>query len=298
MTTADFVFGVETLPERAEKYVAATANMITGGGAANAAIAIARQQGSATLAARIGDDWIGEAILQTLLDENIDCSHVKICKHAKTSFSSILIDSAGERQIVNFRGEGLNEKPDWLTNDVPPKFRTIEQEKPTFDGVLTDTRWTAGAIAALEMARRIGVPGVVDAEAPISDRVLESASHVAFSKQGLTAYTDIENTEEALYAANAKLATWFCVTDGGNGVTHLQDGKIHHTPTQVVPVTDTLGAGDVWHGVFTLCLCEGQTEQNAIEFANAAATLKCTGFYGGMAAPTREQTLEFLRKNS
>jgi len=78
MTTADFVFRVSTLPEQAEKHQAHDANMIIGGGAANAAIAIARQQGSATLSARVGDDWVGKSVMRKLINENIDCSLVQI----------------------------------------------------------------------------------------------------------------------------------------------------------------------------------------------------------------------------
>lgn len=296
LTTADFVFGVPTMPERSEKYIANTAKMVIGGGAANAAIAIARQHGSASLAARIGDDWVGKAVTQILDDENIDCSLLHICKRATTSFSSVLIDAAGERQIVNFRGAGFDEQADWLTNDTSPEFLASERDNRQFDGVLTDTRWTTGAVAVLQMARRAGVPGVVDAEAPLCEKILESASHVAFSKQGLSAYTEIENTEDALMAANAKLDAWVCVTDGSNGVFHLRDGKMRHTPTHRIDVKDTLGAGDVWHGVFTLGLSEGQDEQSAIEYANAAATLKCAGLGGSMAAPTKEQTLQFMQQ--
>jgi len=297
LTTADFVFGVTALPERAEKYVSHAANMIIGGGAANAAIAIARQQGSASLAARIGDDWLGKAIAQVLHDEKVDCSLLQVCEQASTSFSSVLIDANGERQIVNFRGAGFSQKPDWLTDEVPANLRADKYHDRPFKGVLTDTRWTDAAVAALQMARLTGVPGVVDAEAPTSDPILESASHVAFSMQGLRAYTGLESIEDSLKAAYTKLDTWVCVTDGSNGVFHIQDGKVQHTPAPQTEVRDTLAAGDVWHGVFTLGLSEGQHEQQAIEYANAAASLKCAGqATGAMAAPTRVETHKLMQQ--
>jgi len=297
LTAVDFVFSVSTLPERAEKYVAHNANMILGGGAANAAVAISRQQGCASLAARIGDDWVGKAIMHVLNNENIDCSLLQVCKHASTSFSSVLVAADGERQIVNFRGTGFDDKPDWLTNDIPSKFRTDMHCDRPFDGVLTDTRWTDAAVAVLQMARRAGVPGVVDAEAPISDPILESASHVAFSIQGLRTYTAMDSIEDSLLAAFTKLDAWVCVTDGSNGVFHIQDGKVQHTPAPQVEARDTLAAGDVWHGVFTLGLSEGQQEQHAIEYANAAASLKCKGQEtGSMAAPNREQTNKLVQQ--
>jgi len=297
LTTCDFVFNVPAMPERAEKYIANNATMIIGGGAANAAIAIARQQGTVTLAARIGDDLVGNAILQILRAENVDCSYLQVCEGATSSFSSVLIDAAGERQIVNYRGSEISDNPKWLGNNTQPEFIINETNKYPFDAVLVDTRWIDGAVAVLQMARRFGIPGVVDAEAPIPERVLQLASHVAFSMQGLTAYTGIQNKEEALLVASAKLTAWVCVTDGANGVIHEHNGKLQHTPTHSMEIKDTLAAGDVWHGVFTLGLSEGLDEHSAIEYANAAATLKCAGSgAGATSAPDREQTMKLVRQ--
>jgi len=296
LTAADFIFGVETLPKRADKYATNTAGMVLGGGAANAALAIARQRSKASLVSRIGDDWVGKAITQILNQENIDCSFMQTCQDATSSFSSVLVDACGERQIVNFRGSGFNVLPDWLSRDTPNEFNTSTLKHNQFDAVLTDTRWIEGALAVLRMAQRYRIPGVVDAEAPISERILEIASHVAFSKQGLTAYTKIKDSEEALKKAGDQLKAWVCVTDGSNGVLHIHKGQVKHTPSYRIKAIDTLGAGDVWHGVFTLALGEGQNEQSAIDYANAAAALKCTSPGGGMAAPTKDQTLQFIKE--
>ncbi len=295
LTTADFVFAVPSLPDRAEKYIATSAQMIIGGGAANAAIAITRQQASAMLLARIGDDWIGNAVEKILKDENIDCCLLQKSKTAQTSYSSVLIDSAGERQIVNFRGTELDITPEWLTEDMYLSPGIDGYDFRRINAVLTDTRWLDGALAVLRLARKLGVPGVVDAEAPIPEPILQMASHIAFSKQGLFSYTDTDDIESALMTAHSKLNTWMCVTDGENGVYHIHDDKIWHTAAFSIEAKDTLAAGDTWHGVFTLGLCEGMDELNAIKYANAAAALKCINDgAGAMAAPTKQQTLQFL----
>ena len=49
---------------------------------------------------------------------------------------------------------------------------------------------------------------------------------------------------------------------------------------------DTLAAGDVWHGAFTLALAEGQDVADAARFANAAAAIKCSRAGGRLGAPT------------
>ena len=85
-----------------------------------------------------------------------------------------------------------------------------------------------------------------------------------------------------------------CVTDGENGVYYLKDNKLEHIPAKKITVKDTLGAGDVWHGAFTLSLAEGNDEVNAIKFASCAATLKCKFFGGRDGFPNRQQVDQFL----
>ncbi len=281
LAVADFVFQLDTLPARAEKLRAKDARIIGGGCAATAAVAVARLGGEALLAARLGDDEIGAMILSELEAEGVDCSLVDRASGGRSSFSSISVDAAGERQIVNFRGDGLAEGADWIA------------KAPPVGAVLADTRWVAGAIAALTLARSRGIAAVLDAEAPIDPSLLQVASHVAFSAQGLASLDDASAPEAALPRVAADLPGWACVTDGARGV-FLADGG--HVPAFAVTVADTLGAGDVWHGAFALRLAEGADEVQAIRFANAAAALKCTRFGGRAGAPGRSETEAFLKE--
>jgi sugar/nucleoside kinase (ribokinase family) len=68
-------------------------------------------------------------------------------------------------------------------------------------------------------------------------------------------------------------------------------------PAFKVEVVDTLGAGDTFHGVFTLMLAEGMSERPAMRFAAAAAALKCTRYGGILGAPTRAELEAFLARN-
>jgi len=58
-----------------------------------------------------------------------------------------------------------------------------------------------------------------------------------------------------------------------------------------------LGAGDAFHGAFTLALAEGRALPDILRFASATAALKCTKFGGASAAPKRGEVEEFLKKN-
>jgi sulfofructose kinase len=279
-SVVDFVFRLEALPTRPEKLRAQDARIVGGGCAANAAVAVARLGGQAMLAARLGDDEIGRMVVAGVEAEGVDCSLVRLTPGARSAFSSVYVDADGERQIVSFRGEGLDDGPDLIA------------AAPSLDAVLADTRWTPGNLAALDLAKARGIPGVLDAEAPIDRALLAAASHVAFSRQGLVSVS-FGPPAEALAALD--LAAWACVTDGADGV-YVRGGP--HIPAPRVEAVDTLGAGDVWHGAFALRLAEGADELAAIRFANAAAALKCARPWGRLGCPTRAETERFLKETA
>lgn len=274
----DFVFLLEALPSRPEKLRADEARIVGGGCAATAAVAIARLGGEAMLAGRLGDDQIGDMIVAGLEEEGVDCSLVDRAPQGRSSFSSVFIDAAGERQIVSFRGDGLTQSVERI------------EKAPALDAVLADTRWTAGNHAALSLARARGIPGVLDAEAPIDPSLPQVASHVAFSRQGLASLA--AGTPEDMLD-RLDLPGWACVTDGEHGVFVKGGGQVPAFPVKAV---DTLGAGDVWHGAFALRLAEGADEIEAARFASAAAALKCTRFGGRDGCPNRAETERFLKE--
>ena len=72
------------------------------------------------------------------------------------------------------------------------------------------------------------------------------------------------------------------------------DGRLEHLPAFAVRTIDTLGAGDVFHGAFTLALAEGLIERDALRWASAAAAVKCTRFGGIAGAPIRAEVEAFI----
>lgn len=282
LATVDFLFQVEEMPRRAEKYKARDAAIVGGGGAANAAVSIARLGGAASLLTQVGDDRIGDMILDDLAAEGVSTSLIAPCQGGQSAFSSVLIDANGERQIVNFRGSGI---------DALPKL----EDAPRFDAVLADTRFPALTKAALGHAKACGIPGVVDGESPIDITTLEDATHVAFSAQGLMDLAETDDLPNALISVAEKIAAWVCVTDGANGTHYIHDGSVRTIPAVPIEAIDTLAAGDVWHGAFALQLAEGASEEIAMNFANAAASLKCKSPGGRDGAPDRDATNRFMR---
>ena len=285
VAVADFVFNVDAMPRKAEKYRAASAHICGGGNAANSAVAASRLGAGAMLAARVGDDFVGRFILDELARHAVDTTRVNCITGGVSSFSSIYVDSAGERQITNFRGEGLGEDAEWL-DDVPE-----------FDVLLADNRWQPLTVKAIQIAHDRNIPAIVDAEPPFDQDTVKLASHVAFSAQGIYDFTGIEHPVAALQAASSELDAWVCVTNGAEGTYFIEDGRVENLPAIAVEAKETLGAGDVWHGAFAVMIAEGRDIRSAIRFANAAGTLKSMRSGGPASAPTRAETEQFLNEH-
>ena len=283
VAVVDYIFYVDQFPTEGAKYRAKDAAIVGGGCAANAAVAIAKLGGEAMLAARLGRDPVGDMILGDLAADGVDIS---LCDRSgeRSSFSSVFVDQSGERLIMNYRGAGLNNSTDRILQ--APETRVI----------LADTRWTEGAQAAMELAKERGVPGVLDVESPAEPEVFGPASHLAFSLQGLTSFFPGQEPADALETCVSTYGGWACVTLGAEGVMYRGPKGAGHVEGYSVKVTDTLGAGDVWHGAFALKLAEGANETDAIRFANAVAAIKCTRSGGRAGTPTRQETEEFMQE--
>ena len=308
MAVADLVMQIPTLPDQADKYVAKDANVLLGGGAANAAVALARLGLRPLLMGRCGDDWVAELISGTLESEGVDCRGLQRTEGADSSISTVLVDQRGERQIINYRGKGLS--------STPPLMSQLQPESGKFHAVLTDTRWPDAALQALSHAREIGIPGVLDAEPVLDERLLDMASHIAFSKEGLMAcsgefdFNEPDEIHRALVSAQSGYGGWVGVTNGADGSYYLadkdsatgpaqnNDALLCHVSAFKVDVVDTLAAGDIWHAAFTAKLASGVDDSDAVRFANATAALKCTRAGGGQGAPDLDSVQEFLQQQS
>ncbi len=282
VAVADFVFNVDAMPRKAEKYRATSAHICGGGNAANSAVAVSRLGAQAMLAARVGDDFVGDFILGELNRQNVDISLVKRIGGGASSFSSIYVDRSGERQITNFRGRDLGRDAEWL-DDVP-----------AFDLLLVDNRWEPLTRRAIRIARNRNIPAIVDAEPPFDQDAVGLATHIAFSAQGLRDFIGLEDPAAALQAAASKLDAWICVTNGAEGTYFIEDGRVENIPAVAVEAKETLGAGDVWHGAFAVMIARGHDVRGAIQFANAAGTLKSMRPGGPASAPTMTETEQFL----
>lgn len=288
----DIVMRVEHFPAPGTK-IAASEFIITGGGcAANAAVAIARLKGRVAFAGPLGGshDHVSERILSDLAKEGVDCSGVARADGGSASVSLILLDATGEKTIATLRGVNLGdmlpEDPDKLVADA--------------DAVLIDNRFPQFVMQVCRAAQKRKIPIVIDLDqaTTVSDPLLALGTHVVSSAEALRGTTGLKDYGAGLKKLAEHVSGFLATTDGPHGVYWLDGANLRHMPAFKVRAIDSLGAGDAFHGGFTLALAEGRELPDVLRFACAAAALKCTKFGGASAAPTRAEVEAFLKQKT
>jgi sulfofructose kinase len=256
----DIVMRVKSFPAPGNK-VPASDFIITGGGCAgNAAVTAARLGARVKFAGPLGDakDEISNRIITDLEAEGIDCSGAVRVAGGSASVSLILLDALGEKSIATRRGARLS-------SAVPADAATLVA---TADAILIDNRFPEFVTPIARAAARRRIPIVIDLDqaTKVKDPLLALGTHLIAS------------------------------TEAMRGTTRLED---HATALQMlgfdIQAVDTLGAGDAFHGAFTVALAEGRDTADCLRFASAAAAIKCTRFGGTSGAPKRGEVEALIR---
>jgi sulfofructose kinase len=285
----DLTFRVEAVPARGSKANASHLAEICGGNALNAAIAIARLGGRVSFAGPMGDagETSSRFILERMEAEAIETTHIVRMPGLTTPVSAIMIEPSGERTLTIYRDPALSKV------QLPDADALLADCR----AVLVESRCAAFATPLCTEARRRGIAVIVGVDRAMSlqDGLLTAASHLLFASEQVQETAGTADDGEALKRLAALTPAFLAATRGPRGTIWLNEaGELEETPAVPVQAVDTLGAGDVFHGAFTLRLAEGAHVRQALQFATAAAALKCTRHGGGLAAPQRIEVEEFL----
>lgn len=283
----DTIFRVAHIPREPTKILASERIEAGGGMAANASVAAQRLGASVSYCGRIGDDDAGARILEQLRSEGVDVSRVRRVERCTSPVATILIDDAGERLVCIYNDPALDADPSWLVLD----------DIGSFDAVLADVRWPAGALRGFAAARAAGVPTILDGDvgdARALRRLCAECDYAIFSSAGLALASGVDGPVEGLRAMQNLSSAIVGVTLGEHGIMWLDAGEVRTEPAPQVAAVDTLAAGDVFHAAFALAIGERKNVKQAVRFANAAAALKCTRLGGRLGAPSHAEVDAFI----
>ncbi len=263
-----------------------------GGPAATAMVASARLGTKAAFMGVIGDDSVGETIMNDFAAEKVATGLVVKRDGASSATATCWVDqSTGKRSIAWTHGGAAPLKAEEVGEEVVLSARALH----------LDGHQTQAAIRAAQIAHAHGIPVFLDAGTLVEDieTLLPLCTVVIASEVFAKKFTGEKDPNEAIQALYRLGPRWTAVTLGRKGSVGFDGERIQKIPTPDVEVVDTTGAGDVFHGAFAARYVEtmdGQPEfDDCLRFASAVAAMKCRKLGGRAGIPSREEALTFMK---
>ncbi len=258
------------------------------GGPASTALAAAARLGASTgFIGTVGDDEPGCQIRAALSRDGVDLQRMRLEGGARTPVCLVLVEGqSGRRTILCYRGT-----PSVIT--LGEQDRTYVQSSRFLH---LDGHHLAAAIVAARWMHEIGGTVVLDANKPREglDQLLPWVNVLITNQYFPQAFTGHERREDAANALMEMGPQIVVTTLGQDGCVCFTSDRNWHSPGFVVPVVDTTGAGDAFHGAFVFGMLQGWAIERAAQLANAVAALNCTALGGRAALPTLQQALALV----
>jgi sugar/nucleoside kinase (ribokinase family) len=258
-----------------------------GGMVATAMVACARLGLRARYIGKFGDDYWARLGRRLLVRDGVDVRHALRARGSVGHVSIMLIDAhTGLRTGFYRRPPAYQIQPGELDRRVITSGRLLH-----VDGVDA-----AAAAVAVEWARAAGLRVTMDGErvVPGIDRVWPAVDLLVCNPRFVAEVTGRAGVEEGLAALAARGPMRVAATVAATGAIGLENGRFVRAPGFQVPVVDTNGAGDVFHGACAIGELRGWPFEWTLTFANAVAAMKCRVLGGRRGIPRLSEVAEFL----
>lgn len=240
LATLDVIHRVQTVPLAGTKIVAQGQMVLVGGPATNAAIAFSGLGTRATVITTLGTHPVANLIRQELEQLSVSYLDINQAFRGAPPISSIFVLPDGSRTVVSANATRIP--------IVPAVVSLAEMQDASI--LLVDGHFMESGIAWARQARAQGISVVLDGGSwkPNTEELVKSVDIAICSANFRPPRCESEGDVIAFLAAHGvrKIA----ITNGEHPVRYVVDDHEGSFPVARVPVVDTLGAGDIFHGAF------------------------------------------------
>jgi ribokinase len=286
-SNTDMILQMDHIPKPGETILGGQFSMAAGGKGANQAVAAARAGGAVTFLARVGNDMFGRQAIEGFRQDGIDVEHVLCDPEAPSGVALIFVAASGENSIgVASGANGLLSADD--VRQAAAKLEAADVVVMQLETPLPTVQ-AAAEIAAAHNVRVILNPAPAQ---PLPDELLRHVTVLTPNESEaelLTgiAVTDAAAAQQAAQALHAKGVETVIVTLGSRGALVSGPEFSGTVPAFSVKAVDTTAAGDVFNGSLAVSIAEGESLENAVRFASAAAAISVTKLGAQPSAPNR-----------
>ena len=271
------------------------------GTAAGTSVDLAKLGIETVVLGAIGDDELGELLVQMLDRHGVDTTRLVRKQDDRTSVSILLIGDDGERQVV-VRLPGANSH---LSLDDVDFDAIAEADLLHVGGVDVLGKFAGAPLReVMAFARSRGVPTSLDVLGPCDERIAErlapalrDADYFLPNADQLTGMTGCSEPAEAAAALRRLGVGCVVATLGADGSLVSSDRGEAFLPAFDVPVLDTTGCGDAFAAGFIVGVLSGRDEQSAAWLGTAAAAQVVQGLGSDAGIRDLDSTLALLAEH-
>ena len=290
----DLIMQVTHIPARGETVGEGRYSEAFGGKGANQALASARSGGDVVFVASVGQDAPGDSAISSFSDEGIDTQHMVQTDQVGTGKAMIFVGDDGENSITVAPGANYHLKQNQVDaaeqelKDASLIVMQLEIPMETVEYVLEKAQvWDTQVMLNPAPAK------------PLSDIAL-SRIHILVvneteaeivSGEKLDGEESISRIAKQLRAKGPKVVI---VTLGAKGAHVDSDGFTGTVAGNKVDTLDTTAAGDVFCGALSTAVCNNNSLEDAVKFANAAAAIAVTRLGAQPSVPHQKEIETFM----
>ena len=286
----DFTARVDRLPTRGETVLGHDFAQSFGGKGANQAVAAARAGAQVVFLSKVGVDPNGTLIERHLAAQGLFRLAVLRDEQAPTGVAMILVDRAGDNQIVVVPGSNERLTPDEIRQNATlmagAKVLLVQMEIP-----METVR------VALKFAKELGLITILNPApaCPLPSDLLLLVDILTPNEGEAQALTGSADVAEAAHLLTARGAGAVVVTCGAEGAVMSRGTGVTPVSAFLVDTIDSTGAGDAFNGALACAMADGMPLETAIEVANAAGALATTARGAQESMPTKGEIASLLR---
>lgn len=260
----DFVVTAQARPQAGQTLFGDSFQTLFGGKGANQAVACAKLGAETYMFGAVGQDRVGEELLNNLTQYKIDVDSVRKIPSISSGSAHITVVD-GDNSILYVPGaNGV-----YSVEDLLASKDTIAQ----LDLVLIQNESPGPVVEALIDLCALANVTLVYNPAPAREmdlQFLRKLDYFTPNESELVAIFPGQVLEEVL----AQYPNKIIVTLGDQGVAYHDGNQLIKIPAyQVDQVVDTTGAGDTFNGAFAYALASGLPLDQALAFANLAGSI-------------------------
>ncbi len=283
----DVVARTKQHPQAGETVFGQELHYIPGGKGSNQAVAASRLNKNVYLIGKLGRDPFSDSLTTFLEGERLNLDYLSYSETQPAGVALITVNDASENTIVVVSGSNFDLAPsdvqtiDLSPEDVVVSVFEIPQEtiKALFEGAKE-----AGAKTVLNPAP---ATAFIDGLLPLVDYLIVNETELAYFAGDATASDNIDTIQSYAHEFRHSPEQSIIVTLGAKGLLCIQGDNTIHLDGIKVDAVDTTGAGDCFTGSLAVGLYENMPLEEALLFANTAASLSVQKLGASASMPYR-----------